>query len=219
MGSEHEHVSAGRPQGSQPPGSSSLIPTDEALGLVREAMSSATGLLKVAEAAAETIGALMSAWETTITLLDGHEYWDIVDICEEPDGWPRFPHHRYPLSDFPIGSERMLSGKGYISGDAVDEVMVEFARQWPEVPVGSIMAVPIIALGGVHGEIFIVRKVGVPSFVREELDMVSELATLFGARLPALVSTYLDANPSATGSSSMPNLTRQLREQLDDLDS
>ena len=190
--------------------------TDEALTLVREAMASATGLLPVSEAAALVIASLLSAWEVTISLIDGSEYWDIVDICLEPDGWPRFPDYRYPLSDYPAGTERMLSGKGYTSGNAADEVMKEIERQWPEVPIGSIMSAPIIALGGVHGEIFLVRDASKPHFNRDELDVVSEVATLLGARLPALVSNYLDSQDTESAANSMPTLTHQLREMLDD---
>lgn len=179
-------------------------------------MASATGLLPVTEAAALAIGSLMSAWEVTISLIDGSEYWDIVDVCEEPDGWTRFPDYRYPLSDYPVGSERMLSGKGYTSGNAADEVMKEIERQWPKIPAGSIMSAPIIALGGVHGEIFLVRDASKPQFTRDELDLVSEIATLLGARLPALVSNYLDSQDTASAADSMPTLTHQLREMLDD---
>ena len=192
--------------------------TERALATVRSAMSHASGLLPVAEAAARAIGRLLSCWEVTITLIDGDRYWDIVDIIDDPDDdYPRFPDYRYKLSDFPIGTERMLSGKGYVSGNAADEVLIEFERQWPEVPVKSIMSVPIVALGGVHGEIFCVRTQDLPAFTREDLDVASELATLFGARLPALVSTYLDAaatTETAGERRSMPRLTGQLREML-----
>jgi uncharacterized protein YlzI (FlbEa/FlbD family) len=178
-------------------------------------MSSATGLLPVAEALADTIGSLMSAWETTITLIDGDFYWDIVDICEEPDDWPRFPDYRYPLSAFPVGTDRMMAGKGYVTGDAVDEVMIEFERQWPEVPVGSIMSIPIVALGEVHGEIFLVRKVDLPPFNRDDLDAGAELATLFGARLPALVTAYFESRGDGFASRSLPDLTKHLEDPSD----
>lgn len=218
MTSDQEPVRAELPNEAQL-GSADMplrIPTtEEALTVVREAMASATGLLPVAEAAAVAIRRLMSAWEVTISLIDGSEYWDIVDICEEPDGWPRFPDYRFPLSDYPVGTERMLSGKGYVSGNAADEVMLEIERQWPEVPVGSIMSAPIIALGGVHGEIFLVREGSAHPFNRDELDVMSEVATLVGARLPALVSNYLDSQDTATAADSMPTLTHQLREILD----
>jgi hypothetical protein len=220
--SDQEPVLAGLPPEAQPGGLdapassfSSTPSTDEALTLVREAMASATGLLPVTEAAALAIAALTSAWEVTISLIDGSEYWDIVDVCREPDGWPRFPNFRYPLSDYPVGTERMLSGKGYTSGNAADEVMKEIERQWPEVPISSIMSAPIIALGGVHGEIFLVRDASVPPFNRDELDVVSEVATLLGARLPALVSNYLDSLDTSDAAESMPTLTHQLREMLD----
>jgi GAF domain-containing protein len=178
-------------------------------------MSSATGLLPVADAAAEAIHSLMSAWETTITLIDGELYWDIVDVCDEPDGWPRFPDYRYPLASYPVGTDRMLSGRGYVSGDAVDEAMIEFERLWPEVPVGSLMSIPIIALGEVHGEVFLVRKTGSVPFNRDDLDVGAELATLFGARLPALVTAYFERRGDGSSSDSLPNLTKDLEEPVD----
>ena len=97
MASERDPVLAesGEPQ---PAGPWTPATIEAAISTVRIAMSSATGLLPVAEAAAEAITTLMSAWETTITLIDGELYWDIVDICEEPDGWPRFPDYRYPFA-------------------------------------------------------------------------------------------------------------------------
>lgn len=190
--------------------------TELAVARVRDAMASATGLLPVADAAAATIGEMLSAWEITVTLIDGTEYWDIVDICEDPDGYPRFPDYRYRLADFPLGTERMLSGKGYVTGDAADEVLMEFERKWPEVPAGSIMSVPIVALGGVHGELFLVRHQDEPPFTRDDLDLTSELATLLGARLPALVSAYLDSGQHPAGRTSMPTLTDQLNEILNE---
>jgi hypothetical protein len=215
MTSERDEIGLGA--GSKPRPAEPWTParTEQALNMVRVAMSSATGLLPVAEAAAEAIAELMSSWETTITLIDGQEYWDIVDICEVPDGWPRFPDFRYPLTSYPAGTERMMAGKGYVTGGAVDEVMLEFERQWPEVPVGSIMSIPIIALGEIHGEIFLVRRVGQALFTRDELDVGSELATLFGARLPALVTAYFESRGDGLTSDSLPDLTKDLQEPLD----
>ncbi|HVQ89302.1 MAG TPA: GAF domain-containing protein [Actinomycetes bacterium] len=188
---------------------------EDAFQLVRAAMSDAVGLLNVTRAAAEAISQLFSSWEITITLLDRDEYWDVVDMSVEQDGHPTFPNYRYPLTDFPIGTSRLLAGKGYVSGDAADEVMVEYARQWPEVPAGSIMSVPIIALGGVHGEIFLVRDLETPKFNRDDLDLASELATLLGARLPALVAAYEELD-SGSDSHAMAQLTQNLGDVLNE---
>jgi hypothetical protein len=51
---------------------------------VRTAMSDAVGLLSVAEAAGLAIMHAMNAWELSVTLLDGDNYWDIVDVSVEP---------------------------------------------------------------------------------------------------------------------------------------
>ena len=109
----------------------------------------------------------------------------------------------------------MMSGRGYVTGDAVDEAMLELSDLWPEVPVGSIMSIPIIALGEVHGEIFLVRKVNTAPFNRDDLDAGSELATLFGARLPALVTAYFKSRGDGSSSRSLPNLTKDLEDTVD----
>jgi hypothetical protein len=189
---------------------------DEAVRLVRTAMSNEVGLLRVAEAAATAIMHLMSAWEVTVTLIDRTDYWDIVDVCVDPTRGTRFSDDRYPLRDYPIGTSRMLAGKGYVSGEAIDEVMVEFERQWPEVPVGSIMSAPIVALGGVHGEVFLVRGKGTPPFTRQELDLACECTTLLGARLPALVAAHKESGSEPGDAEVMGRLTRSLKALLDE---
>lgn len=188
---------------------------EQAFRLVRDAMSNAVGLMPVAEAAAVAICKLASAWEVTISLLTQDQYWDVADVCAGHTTYPRFPNVRYPITEYPIGTERVLAGKGYTSGDAADEVIAEYTRQWPGTPVGSIMGVPIIALGAVHGEVFLVRTNVMPDFTRDEQDLVSEFATLLGARLPALVAAY-DQQGGASSSQThvMPSLTNRLDEHL-----
>lgn len=188
---------------------------ENAFRLVREAMSNATGLMSVTEAACEAILHLVSAWEVTVSLLDRGHYWGVVDVCVEQSRYPRFPNSRYPIEDYPIGTERVLAGKGFVSGDAADEVLAEYERHWRDVPVGSIMGVPIVALGEVHGEVFLVRDRDTPAFDRDDLDLVSELATLLGARLPALVAAYEESQGgSVAAEQPMPGLTTRLDEHL-----
>jgi GAF domain-containing protein len=182
---------------------------------MRTAMAAAAGLLNVTEAAAAVICALTGAAEVSISLLDGDHYWDVVDVSADPGRGTLYPDFRYPLTDYPVGSDRLLSGRGYVGSDSNDEVMVEYARQCPDAPVGSIMSAPIIALGGVHGEVFLVREVGAPTFTRDELDLVSECAPLFGARLPALITAYKETESDPIHSQAMPRLTRVLDDLLD----
>src|SRR3954463_15603184 len=215
MTSDREPVLAGAHKDVLPHDDETPMPTEAALQRVRLAMSAVSGLLPVAEAAAEEFSSIFSAWETTITLIDDADYWDIVHVSHDDDDYPRFPDLRYALSDYPIGTERMMAGKGYVSGGAVDEVKVEYERQWPEVPVGSIMSIPIIAKGEIHGEIFVVRHRDTPPFSRDHLDLGSELATLFGARLPALVTTYLESRGGKGGSDALRGLTSELDEPGD----
>jgi GAF domain-containing protein len=179
-------------------------------------MSGAVGLLQVAEAAATAIMYLASADEVSISLLDRDHYWDVVDVSMDPERGTLFPDFRYQLADYPVGSDRLLSGRGYIGGDATDEVMIEYARQCPDAPVGAIMSAPIIALGGVHGEIFLIRHVGAQTFTRDELDLVSECAPLLGARLPSLVAAYKEAELDPVRSGAMEQLAHELDALLDD---
>lgn len=188
----------------------------DAYASVRTAVSGAVGLLNVAEAAGLAIMHAMSAWELSITLLDGDHYWDIVDVSVEPTRGTRFPNHRYPLTDYPLGTKMLLTGRGYVAGEAIDEALVEYERQWPDVPVGSIMSAPIIALGGVHGEVFLVRDTETPPFTSDELDVVSECATLLGARLPALVASYRETGSGREGASTMDQLSQNLDALLGD---
>jgi len=184
----------------------------ESLVFARSAMANAVGLMPVAEAAAEAIRAIVPAMEVSISLLDGAYFWDLVFVSDRDLPYPRFPEDsRTPIADFPIATERVLSGKGYFSGDAADEAVLEYERQWSDVEVGAIMGVPIVALGGVHGEVFFVRDKGQPPFTRDDLDIVSEIASLFGARLPALLANYADQQ-SEPGPA--PALTARLNDLL-----
>jgi len=189
--------------------------SDEAVRSLRAAMAEATGLLNVTEAAATVILQLTAAYEVSVSLLDGENYWDVVDVSSHARP-TLYPNLRYPLSDYPVGSDRLLSGRGYVGNESNDEVMLEYARQCPDAPVGSIMSVPIIALGGVHGEVFLIRDVGEPPFTRDELDLVSECAPLLGARLPALIAAYKDAVPDLAHSDAMSQLSQELDALLEE---
>lgn len=189
--------------------------SDEAVLALRDAMSAATGLLRVSEAAGSAILTLTAAKEVSISLLDGDHYWDVVDVSADPERGTLYPDYRYPLSDFPIGSERLLSGRGYVGSHATDPVMIEYARQCPDAPVGSIMSAPIIALGGVHGEIFLIRDMDAPAFSRDDLDLVSECAPLLGARLPALIAVYKEAASDASSANVMATLSQELDALLE----
>ena len=191
----------------------------EALSKVRQAMASAVGLLPVAEAAALTIRELMMAAEVGVILLDDGQYWDVVEIRNEPSDLPRFPvNSRYPVSEYPIATERLMAGKGYFSGEAVDEILIEYRTLWPEISIGSIMGVPIIAMGQVHGEVFLVRDEQTPGFDRDDLDFAADVATLLGARLPALLSSYAESESIVGREAPLPGLAERLVDHLDEGD-
>jgi hypothetical protein len=92
--------------------------------------------------------------------------------------------------------------------------MTEYRRQFPQIAVGSMMSVPIIAMAHVHGEIFLIRRPGSKEFGQGDLDLCLDLATLFGARLPALVTAHYERH-AGTGSASLPDLTRELDDPTD----
>ena len=187
----------------------------------KRAMADAVGLLPVAEAAAASIHETVRATCVTVILMDGDQFWDLVDVWSPGFDYDRFPvDSRYPTSVYPVATERLLSGRGYFTGDAVDEVLIEYRRLWPEVNIGSIMGVPIIAMGEVHGEIFLLRDDMKPAFDRDEMDLVADLATLLGARLPALLAGHEDASEPDLADAGTPGavprsrLTTKLTELL-----
>ncbi|MEO8329570.1 MAG: GAF domain-containing protein [Candidatus Nanopelagicales bacterium] len=188
----------------------------DAVSKVRQAMASAVGLIPVTTAAAHAICDVMSAAQTTVILIDKDYYWDVADVwVQRPEIETSPKRSRYPISEYPVGTERLMAGRGYFSGDAVDEALIEVKRLWPSISVGSIMGVPIIALGEIHGEIFLMRDEASPPFSRDDLDVVAELAPLVGARLPALLANYADDDPKdADGASLMPRLATRFKDFL-----
>ena len=189
---------------------------EDALDKVRQAMAGAVGLLPVTQAAAQAICDVMNATQTTVILIDNDCYWDVADVWVQPPDFESSPRRsRYPISDYPVGTERLMSGRGYFSGDAVDEALIECKRLWPRASIGSIMGVPIIALGEIHGEIFLMRDESSAPFNRDDLDVVAELAPLVGARLPALLANYADDDKDGATAPAMPRLASRLKNFLE----
>ncbi len=186
-----------------------------ALDKVRQAMAGAVGLIPVMQAAAQAICDVMNATQTTMILIDNDCYWDVADVWVQPPDFEPIPKRsRYPISNYPVGTERLMSGRGYFSGDAADEALIECKRLWPKTSIGSIMGVPIIALGEIHGEIFLMRDENSARFNRDDLDKVAELAPLVGARLPALLANYADSDKDDAHASAMPRLASRLKNFL-----
>jgi len=191
------------------------VSREDALDKVRQAMAGAVGLLPVTQAAAQAICDVMKATQTTVILIDNDCYWDVADVwVQPPDFESSDKRSRYPISDYPVGTERLMSGRGYFSGDAVDEALIECKRVWPSASIGSIMGVPIIALGEIHGEIFLMRDESSAPFNRDDLDVVAELAPLVGARLPALLANYADTDKGDATAPAMPRLASRLKNFL-----
>jgi len=155
---------------------------------VRAALQDHRGLVVVSEAVAEVVLDVLAAKAVTVTLLDDSGYRDVVNVGDLPPGDVRFPVNlRYPTSNFPKATERLLSRRGYIGSDA-PELMAEYQRITGETVTGSIMGVPIIAASEVRGEISATRVVGAPEFDNEDLELARDLATQLGMHLPGLIA-------------------------------
>jgi hypothetical protein len=187
---------------------------EQAFRLMRDAMSNAVGLMPVAEAAAVAICKLASAWEVTISLLTQGHYWDVADVYAGHTTYPRFPNVRYPIAEYPIGTERSWPARA-------TSVATRRTRLSPSTH-DSGPGPPWVNHGCAHHrawcgtrEVFLVRTNVMPDFTRDEQDLVSEFATLLGARLPALVAAYDQQGGAGSPQTQvMPSLTNRLDEHL-----
>jgi GAF domain-containing protein len=144
-------------------------------------------LRSLAHGAAAAVAELMAATTAHVTLIVEDQFYDLVNVGELPPGQVTFPKGQfYPMSAYPAAAERLLTHRGYLSTDQL-EVVTEYIEQLPyEVP-DCFMAAPIVAQGRVLGEIFLTRGPGEPTFTHEDLDLVIDLATVVGSRIPAVI--------------------------------
>jgi len=138
----------------------------------------------VGEAFAESL----VASAVTVSILDDGDYWDLVTVGRLGPGEVRFPDERYPMSYYPFAAERLLAGQGYINSDGHPLIGPDHPHfeNWAEV--GSFMGVPVIANAAPRGQILLIRDRDHPTFVAEDLEVATGLATHFGARLPGLLA-------------------------------
>jgi GAF domain-containing protein len=82
----------------------------------------------------------------------------------------------------------LLAREGYISTDGTLFIGEDHPHYEHWNGVGSFMSVPVIANAEPRGQILLVRDRSNPAFVAEDLEVATDLATHFGARLPDLVA-------------------------------
>jgi len=156
-----------------------------------------SGLLPVAEAAAEVIRKILVARRVSVTLLEGDEYRDLVNVGDLAPDQARFPKgQRYPTSDYPATTASLRVNRGYISTSGDLDVVREYIALSPRPTFGCFMGVPIIAFGAVQGEVFATRDPHDPVFLDEDMEVARDLATSFGTRLPDLVRQQHIDDPS-----------------------
>ena len=154
------------------------------------ALDSATGLVNVAEAVGEAFVESLVASAGTVSVLDDGEYWDLVTVGRLAPGEVRFPDERYPMSYYPFAAERLLAGEGYINSDGHPLIGPDHPHFENWTGVGSFMGVPVVANAAPRGQILLIRERDHPAFVAEDLEVATDLATHFGARLPGLLADY-----------------------------
>ena len=62
----------------------------------------------------------------------------------------------------------------------------EYIEQSPHSVPASFVGVPIVADGRVFGELFVTRNCEQPPFTHEDLDLLMDLATVLGGRIPSV---------------------------------
>jgi GAF domain-containing protein len=144
-------------------------------------------LLPLAHGAAAAVADVMAAASAHVTLIVGDQFCDLVNVGDLSPGMVTFPERQYyPLDSYPWATRQLQGHRGYLSTDD-SAVVREYTEQTPyEVP-ASFMGVPIVAQGQVFGELFLTRNTAQPPFTSEDLELVMDLATVIGGRIPAVL--------------------------------
>ena len=156
---------------------------------LREAIDETSGLLGVVEAAASVICEELGARTVTVTLLQDDYYRDLVKVGEYDPEEAVDPGDRFPASDYPEATARLMAHEAYVSGGNGQRVAEEHAEIVPATRVSGFMGVPIVAQGEVRGEVFATRKASEPSFTDDDVSVARDLATELGLSFPALLAT------------------------------
>jgi hypothetical protein len=144
-------------------------------------------LLPLVHGAAAVVSELMAAATAHVTLIVDDQYCDVVNVGDLAPGMATFPEDQYyPLDSYPWASRQLLAHRGYLSCDD-SEVVREYTRLTPWNVPASFMGVPIVAQGRVFGEMFLTRNAQQPPFTSEDLELMMDLATVIGARIPVVL--------------------------------
>ncbi|HEX5018891.1 MAG TPA: GAF domain-containing protein [Actinomycetes bacterium] len=156
---------------------------------IRNAIANNSGLLAVSEAVAEEMLDLFVAYAASITLLEEGGYRELVNVGYLEPGEQRFPDDPpYEVARFPLSTRLLLDGGGYLSASRSSALYQEFQAMWPGLLDGSFLGVPVFAHGELRGELYVARAAGEPAFIDEDVDAARDLATLYGAVLPDLLT-------------------------------
>jgi len=163
---------------------------------VRDAVQEGSDLLEVSERVLEVIREVLVAARVTVTLIEGDQYRDLVNVGDLHSQQVRFPDHLvYPVSTYPASTAQLLAHEGYISTSSDLEVVREYIALAPQATVGCFMGVPIAAAGEVQGELFALRNPDAPPFMPEDVEIATDFATQFGSRLPELLAAKRASDP------------------------
>ena len=155
---------------------------------LREAISEQSDPLSVVEAAATVICEELGARTVTVTLLRDDFYRDLVKVGDYAPEESVDPNDRFPASDYPEATARLLAHEAYVSGSNGHEVTQEHLQIVPPDRVSGFMGVPIVAAGEVRGEVFATRRATEPSFTDDDVSVARDLATELGTSFPDLLA-------------------------------
>ena len=143
-------------------------------------------LASLAFGAATATAEIMAASSAHVTIIEGNNFRDVVNVGHLDPGQVTFPVDQvYALDVLPAAADRLLSHRGYLSTDSLD-VVTEYLRFRPQAAPSSFLGAPIVARGRVHGELFLCRPPGEPGFTYEDLELAMDLGTVLGSRIPAI---------------------------------
>ncbi|HEX5018631.1 MAG TPA: GAF domain-containing protein [Actinomycetes bacterium] len=155
---------------------------------LRDAIDDKSDLLTVVEAAASVIREELAAKTVTVTLLQDDYYRDLVKVGDYAPEEAVDPDERFPASDYPQATARLLAHQAYVSGSDGKEVVQEHLQIVPPDRVSGFMGVPIVAAGEVRGEVFATRRASEPAFTEDDVSVARDLATELGISFPGLLS-------------------------------
>ena len=153
-------------------------------------------LLRLVEAAARVVCEVLTARTVTVTILEDDAYRDLAKVGDLTPRERIVSSNRYPISDYPEATKRLLAQEAYVSTEQQREFQQEHLQIVPPALVSCFMGVPIVADGAVKGELFVTRPAGKPQFTTDDIEVARDLATQFGVQLAPLLAQKYAENPN-----------------------